>query len=390
MVSRFISTSLFVLSMLAVGWSNPASVRCCADEVAQKSAVLLKNGNVVQGVVREGVGWIIIDQSETDRLRVPTSEVSCWAPDVRGLYDFKRDRRGADDLPGLLRDIRWCIHNELFDLAAEELIRAARISPDHPELESLEKFLRRSHESAMRGDRLPRKDNDRSSTAPKPQERRDTLVIAAPESRPDLSGSAAEDAPSDEDPSDPLVTNEAAISGFAKEVQPLLLNGCAASGCHGAYAENPLRLIRPLNGQMASARISGLNLQSVLPYLDRQRPGQSPLLTYRGPGHSDRMKSVTADRRLEARIVAWIRRFAPPPDIAGAAGKPADEPPAIQRVSNEVEATADRSTPTTSPASVRAKPKPLPAVEDPFDPEIFNRRFHAPRIAGEGQPSPGG
>jgi hypothetical protein len=363
-----------ILVFVASGPFHAAKPVLAGDEPSPEVAVLLRNGNVLFGRVQEGLGWIRIEQSPKDHVRVATAEVCCWAPDVRGLYSYKRDRRDPQDLDAFFRDIRWSIRHKLFDLAAEDLVQASRLAPGHPQLRSLEQLLRDTHEQSLRAASSTGSSAVRADDQVRPVhaiERRDTLV-------PFSTASSAPDSTSTEGVPASAVMSEAAVRSFARDVQPLLLSGCAAAGCHGSVAENQLRLQKPPVGQLANAHATVLNLRTVLQYLDRTQPSASPLLTYAGPGHETRQLSPSAEQLLRERIERWMKQHVPKPAAAAAAPtSPSPQPTAGQK-------SAEPSSAVSHHSSGPAKPTPLPPVEDPFDPEIFNRRFHSSRIVQEG------
>jgi hypothetical protein len=223
---------------------------------------------------------------------------------------------------------------------------------------------------------------------------------------------------------------------FTQTVQPLLMNNCTASGCHGPLSTNNLRLIRVSTADAANRRSTQRNLQAVLQYVDRNNPLQSELLKVPAAPHGTAKNAVFTERRSMQylRLADWVACFGTedslpldemllpnpaaeemPDDSISApkllsrdaqtakpmahARKPKNSPPAPDSASSGVsqasfqEPPADfldsksirpsktplaapKRQPTLSSKVQRGAPLPKTDSQDPLDPDVFNRRYH--------------
>jgi hypothetical protein len=169
-------------------------------------------------------------------------------------------------------------------------------------------------------------------------------------------------------------------------------------------------------GSLPNRRITQRNLYSVLGLINHDRPADSPLLQAPIRPHGTARAPIFTDRSLAQykQMVDWVYRVAqaPPPSEAGTAGLLGSPDPAVQPAAYESPFDAERDSaepgkfagfsgeraaavPTagrSSPKHGRSEPvrgarrsehsvKPgasaPPTAADPFDPEVFNRRFGA-------------
>jgi len=153
-----------------------------------------------------------------------------------------------------------------------------------------------------------------------------------------------------------------AVETFTQVVQPLLMNHCTSSGCHGPQSETHFHLMRtPLN-QPAGRRLTQRNLQAVLEYVDYNAPSSSRLLAVVSGPHGPVRAGTFTDRQAGQykRIADWVNLVTRqpagaelPPTIGFDSGaKPAA--PAAE------ESTAPR---TLTPAALRARQLARPSRE---------------------------
>jgi hypothetical protein len=178
------------------------------------------------------------------------------------------------------------------------------------------------------------------------------------------------------------------------------MNHCATAGCHGPQSDSGLRLLRSPTGRSASRRITQRNLYSVLPFVDRDNPACSRLLTVPSGPHGDAKHAIFSEHQTAQykRIADWTNQLAqqtapespltlhpaaqfepvnpipiePPPQVLSQDARKAHPLPAKTQ-----EKTAKRG--ATRKSTAEAAPIGQPA--DPFDPDVFNRRYAPERTA---------
>lgn len=343
--------------------------------------VLLRNGEVLSGsIARTGDYYHVSKPGSEIRLKV--AEVDRVANSLSELYEEKRRRL----MPGKLQDCldlaEWCLAQRLLKQATAELAAAAAIDSRHPRIGLIQ--------------------------------RRITLAERPPEEH------AAPAATVDRGPSkealDRLVRGlpAHAVESFTSTIQPLLVNNCTTSGCHGPTSPGKLRLLRLSLTGPANRRVTQRNLYAVWQSVNMNDPAASPLLT--APIHPHGKVKVPIFSGHGAaqyrQLVAWVyvatRQRRPPPPA-----EPEEPPPSVPLLASKKKTSQRRPAPaapadtpaaaldepaaTSEPDSEALAPPDLAADDtpakksrsqetpddeyvpvDPFDPEVFNRRYLRP------------
>jgi hypothetical protein len=188
------------------------------------------------------------------------------------------------------------------------------------------------------------------------------------------------------------------VENFTQTIQPLLINHCAAAGCHGPQSPSEFQLLRIPHGRPPSRRLTQRNLQAVLAWVDRKDPATSPLLTrpIRPHGRAEKAVFSEAEAAQYRWMADWVCQLAerPAPKVPETVASN-EEPPVramlaeLQELDSRLPAAPDASDPQPAadsnfgrqepsiPVSSVKRGAPLPVFVpvDPFDPEIFNRRY---------------
>ncbi len=376
-----------------VGTKNDAM-----NEAKVQACVLLKNDNVLFGRARQLGEFVMVTTAAGGEVRLPRVSVACWAENIRDLYQFRVDQRGKPSLQSHLRDARWCVRYDLYDLAAKELIAARRIDSNNKEAVVLENRLR-------------------NLVAPRPVVksaairigRGQTAIFADSENevRPAAFGA---------DHSEAVDFDPDMVRRFASHIQPMLINRCGI--CHQTMArtvdnqipETKWHLLIPSVGSRASAAITRSNLQGLISYVDAQSPQNSPLLVMATTDHGgstaplsqrnnkaiqslDYWVKIAADSLRNGKEITWEQGMAAQNvqrDISRERkAVPSSSIPSLVTMDSALDRALGESIgpstdePGVLPAKelpehgVKSAPHRLPPVSNPFDPDLFNRRFHA-------------
>jgi len=338
----------------------------------QEGALLLRNGNVLQGtIVRSGDRYYVSIRG--GQLVVKAGEVRFLCRDLNEAY--LRQQKGVveDQIGDRLKLAQWCLRNRLFDEAADELVAAKSIDADNRRLAMLERQLKFARRKPLR-----KATPVLTETVPSPDELA-RLIRGMP------SGTVHE---------------------FAKSIQPLLINGCSTSHCHTERSTSKFKLLRTLANRPPSRRLTQRNLHSTLMLLDLNDVSSSRLLTTLLKPHGGMKAPIYTDPNAPGyqRLVQWCEEVAnrsaasAPQEVrqrtapllqrsAGSAaagnsretsGKPsartARGPAKAKRPSIDDPLHQERKPPTDPPSEKSARLAP----RDEFDPEIFNRRYLRP------------
>jgi hypothetical protein len=347
--------------------------------------LLLRNGQVLEGdVIQSGDRYhVVVDGGE---ITVRTSDVDLLCRSLRDAYQQKRARLRLGSAGDHAELARWCQQVGLVDCAVRELADARAIDPTHPTIRLVQRRVQ------MAIDPLP-------SVKPS-DERADPCVSSA-----DL---------------DRMVRGmpPGTVEDFTQTVQPLLLNHCSAAGCHGGHTRSRFRLLRAAPDGSPSRRLTQRNLYATLESIDWDDPSASPLLTAPTRPHASARAPIFADQQFAQykQIVDWVYRVAqappPPPEeeVAAASHEGSDDrlPEGLPALFTSPGSSGETPVPSSDQeGDVRtAEPVRDPLFEaetglpsgdletidrqetsdqdaslphfapaDPFDPEIFNRRF---------------
>jgi hypothetical protein len=179
-----------------------------------------------------------------------------------------------------------------------------------------------------------------------------------------------------------------AVEDFTTGIQLLLLNRCGTNACHGSLANTQFRLMRPLKDQALPRRLTQRNLYATLKMIDMADPDASPLLTVpRGPHGGEKEGLFTGKQDAQwVQLRDWVRLAAQPREsseaadfasdaaTSGAAAAPERSMALRPATTDSPEGDIHRS--IYSPAAAAKEAAVEPAPRDPFDPEVFNRRYH--------------
>ncbi|NOX56884.1 MAG: hypothetical protein GXP27_21075 [Planctomycetes bacterium] len=316
-----------------------------------------------------------------------TDQVLCEASSLRDAYQKLRRSIPHPTAAQHTALARWCLLHELYEEARRELMAALGQNPDH---QTAREMLRKL-------------DSVLGRTEIRPLDSSGALVEQA---REQLEARALGGLPRE------------LARQYAETIQPLLLNKCAAGACHGPYEQRSFRLIR-LRPSRSHRVFAEQNLATVLRFLDREKPNQSPLLVRCTDGHDGRPRELfagPAGRQQLLRLRKWVAAVtaamtsdsqagASPFELLTSQEATATEPAGINRESSPIPGVPRTSSlsapiePTVPIASASgdsasrlaeptkaASPFPTPrarrttntaprhAASDPFDPERFNRR----------------
>ena len=343
-----------------------------ADEPRQTSlsarssgpCVLLRNQNVLFGKARQQGQEVIVTRDDGTEFKLPRQEVMCWANSVRDLHQYRVDHRPKGNVRIHEDDARWCLKYGLNDLAAKEINTIYQLDPGNAVAIVLSNQLAR----ALRPKALP----DRDPLRPK------ALAVADPgmaqqEIQPltkNSTHSKVQLASHAEPTKIDYPVDGQELRWFARHAQPVFLNRCVR--CHDSSSDRKWKLSDPAIGSRPSTTMTNDNIVSTLRFVDRSQPLQSVIRSRATDGHGG-IRGTLGTRNGSALqgLDNWLSNLKA--DRAGSLSKlkPSD-------AEFKPSASAAKSIPAgVKPIAKQAgSVRRLPEVANPFDPEIFNRRYH--------------
>lgn len=321
------------------------------DDARSGPCVLLKNDHVLFGVAHQRGEFVVIEKQDGSRIQLERTKVACWASSLRGLYRYRTDNRRSHDAKSHLYEARWCMRHDLPDLATRELQAVYRLDPANREADQIVKQLRRASEK-------PRMDPT------------DPAI-------PGIDGSAVQLASHETTASEETPFDSATLHRFARHVQPLLVNRCGS--CHNSESSHGWKIQTPAFGSRPSARITAANLAATMRYVNTSDPQQSELLTRALDGHAGKTLTLGPRAVKPTKSLQWWLRSAQSSSQQKTGGLQALQTPIDADEMRQI--GDDDQEPASNVALEEPDDEPksdgrLPTVKNPFDPEIFNRRFH--------------
>jgi hypothetical protein len=360
-----------------------------------RELLILRNGQIFEGRIEKIKDQYLVDASDS-QVKVRAADVEFVCRSLEEAYLRKRAVIQDGNWRDHLELARWCQKHEMLKPARDELAAAEAISPNNP----LADMLRRQMETAEEPAEKPEKKFFREEIS---NEELDHMVRGLPPGTVEL---------------------------YTQIVQPVLMNNCTASGCHGQQSQTAFRLYRTSTGEQANRRLTQRNLYNVLRYIDRENPAESPLLIVPSKPHGTAKTAIFSEHRAGqfGRMVEWAVELGPadysmpdeidaPPrllsreamqakPLAATRKNHARPIPVAEPDSDEVQPasyqeppaeflqssgqTKTAKTPKQSPKPPiegkikRGAPIPKNEPKDAFDPDVFNRRYHKQDNPSEG------
>lgn len=326
--------------LLTACGAPPESISAEPDST-REGMLLLWTGRTVQGrIVKNGDSYSV--RRSTGEMFVPAGQVRLECRDLVDAYHKLHAALPPDDIEERLLLARWCLTNQLFPQARQEVSDALSLEPGRADIREMLRKLD------------------------------DTMVSQqSPEKKPELPDRAAQAAKSagfDAKDIESLggLSRESAQT-FMRRIQPILMNGCALAGCHTADVTNDFRLQRTSIGSDAGRAVMERNLAAVLRFVDRENPRASPLLTVPQQGnHGRRGGQAFAGTRAKEQSTEmrdWVLKVVKEQSRPGSA-------PQATRVGNSHNAGSSGKSAVLQ--------KPVNNSSDPFDPAEFNRSAEPP------------
>jgi hypothetical protein len=334
--------------------------------------LVLRNGEVLEGHITHADGAYTVEV-QGGRIRIKDADADVLCSSLEDGYRRKRALIQVGNVYHHLELAQWCLRHHLPGPTAVELADARVADPNNQMIAVLQHRLKVALEP-------PPPSNGTPVAAGPSNAELDRMVRGMPHQ---------------------------VVETFTQSVQPMLLNHCTGSGCHGPQAESGLRLLRVPTSKLATRRITQRNLFCVLQYVDRDNPAHSRLLSAAAKPHGTLRNPVFNERQASQfqRLIEWVN------DVAGrsATDQPAsvvpaeyDEPTPDAKPSSRGSAregrksrgsaserrSAQRGANSASKAKPKkdAAPRPTDPPGDPFDPDAFNRQ-NSPEEEGKQPPA---
>jgi hypothetical protein len=332
------------IATIALLLSASLSARAAEPALQPQHAVLvLKNKQVLEGDITPAGDYYLVSLGKTGHIRLAAKEVEMVCRDLHEAYEKKAAGINAKSVAAHVDLAEWCLRQSLHEETRSELAAAREIEPDYRRIGDLEKRL------------------EFATTATVPSSTH-TVPTVATVGTQQLDRAMKELPPG-------------TVEHFTAVVQPILMDRCGNARCHGGDVVPRFQLLQPVAGKIPSRRFTQRNLFSTLGIVNKEVADDSELLTMALKAHGPFGKAAfkSEEDRQYREVAEWITSLRPIPKQAPPAtmntaqvGKPRNQMGPF-KPGEKPSANAEATKPATDAAA---------AQRDPFDPEIFNRRFH--------------
>ncbi|MEX0794450.1 MAG: hypothetical protein WD045_15045 [Pirellulaceae bacterium] len=371
---KILPQKLLLIALLGLVWGPTVAESDEPFHRPVEGVLLLANGNVLRGMITQEGGHYVCAVDEKSLIRIPDKSVQIACRDMQEAYDYRKSRLAPLNLSRELDLLEWTLKVGMLDMAAIHLGVVSRSEPDHPRVQQ----LGRRYEVAV---------------APKPEISSTAAMPAEPHGIPEFSTRETEARLVDS-------LHPSAVQYFTGTVQPLLLNGCSATTCHGQSTTTKFQLTQFDNIRSIPRRLTLQNMESTLRAASEQSDSDKKFLEFAARAHGARGGKALEPNQL-AVLQFWLRNTVQKRSSQEAVATQRQPPnTGVRPVSFEqpISGSAPPQSPMSQPSHDESAPSsatppgmfPLedvnpvaevpkrgePAPRDAFDPEIFNRKYH--------------
>jgi hypothetical protein len=309
------------------------------------SLVILRNGEILEGQIQSTKNDRVTVCMPRGEISLRQAEVDVIADNLDDAYALKLTKIPPTDVESHLDLAAWCIRHGLLGSAATELSTAMSIQPRHPRIAIIHRRLQQTIEQQQtaQGTELPPEPETRTAESPsaKPrdsqeqqaQRNADESSVWPPRTTGSLASKndAKQEKPRreavDQDrksiyatskrvqPRDTITEIERlvrtlpteAVESFTSVAQPILVNGCATTGCHAPGNTTTFTLLRLPANRPVSRRLTQRNLYNVVQLVDFKRPADSSLFKMAKEPHGPLKTPALGEAQSAYReLVQWV------------------------------------------------------------------------------------
>ncbi len=240
--------------------------------------LVLHNGNILRGKVqlKDKLYQVHLPNGQ---LQVRAEQVEMFCETLDQAYQHRRKARGGSTPDTHLELAGWCLRHSLLDYAKQELVEAETLDPKHPRLAFLQRHYQQTLKMAVRKkQRLAQATEVPAQPAPNPK----TLEKAPKWAR----------------------------TLFVRQIQPLVVQSCATTGCHQCGSDANFQLNRLALDGAGHPKVTLQNLAATLEQINWQTADQSTLLERASQAHGKLGISTPLPPHKLKVLEGWIEQLA--------------------------------------------------------------------------------
>jgi len=303
---------------------------------------------VLEGDVTPAGDYYLVSLGKTGQVRLAAKDVEMVCRTLHEAYERKAAAITSPSAASHVDLAEWCLRQSLLDEARMELAAARTIESEYRRIADVEKRLE-----------FAAKPTAEKTTAPR------TASSVATVGAQQLERTMRELPPG-------------TVEHYTAVIQPILMDRCGNARCHGSSSTAQFQLLQPIPGKVPSRRFTQRNLFATLAIVNKEVADDSQLLAMATKPHGpvERAAFKSEDDRQYREIVEWIQSLRPIPKQSPPATVTTNQPATRRQVGNTGEIPGPHATDDERPAANKPERSP-PMGRDPFDPEVFNRRYHS-------------
>jgi hypothetical protein len=281
-------------------------------------SILLQNGNVLTGQIRCQGSRVVIGMDRNSSLTLDDKQIDAIGPDVLSLYEHQRKGVRVWGTGEHWHLAHWCIKQGLLEKAIVHYEAIEAQGASTPQFKQIEHMLREALLADEKVRKAIGIQPSQVDSQIKTDDHSQSTVVQASAEIPKLKEIPSQSKAPNGLHSGLLEHDDWArheIPGYIRKVfqtsvVPILVARCGQSGCHGMLGKSEFHIYQPIGDQAAS--ILAKDLDSVLRYIDRDHVHESPLLAYASQSHgiqkNPSLNPARADEReLIERISRWVK-----------------------------------------------------------------------------------
>lgn len=254
------------------------------NTVGEQQVVLLKNTRCLTGAVRRVGDQVVIETAGGIKITQRASDVEFIGKDLEDVYQYKIKRFTRLGSGEHFQLTRWSLSVGLNAHAAEHYLELNKLAGDHPSVRQLGIEVR---EQLLKDDQF-RNYLGMPSVAAAAQQAESSKVQ-----------------PASTDHVEEQVIHPSVVTMFSRQVQPVMLNRCGQSGCHGMSTTTQLKILQPLGS--GNARITEQNCRSAANFLQTDETQLSLLVRKAITAHG--MQKTPAITSQETRLIEMLQSW---------------------------------------------------------------------------------
>lgn len=390
--------SLLILAILLFPIPSVAS--------AQSHVVVLKNGNVLKGIVNDEKIRVEVRTTGASLIVLQSDEVDFICNSMFEAYQLVQASSDPNSVDAQKEVFFWCMRHRLYEQARSQIDLLQLMPIKASDLDYLNRqlnvaFAQKNRQANSKrlplaaGEELahPNVGDNPNGEVRQVNFEQDLKILPLPKN---LANQQLLAPMPDTVPKEPELHVASAreieelsrsFSGksnsqYKRHVEPQLIRNCYLGGCHNAQ-QKKMPLLSFGRGVPISKRLSQRNLYSIIQYVDLEHPLESPLYQFAQTAHAGMEEPAYKAGRNQLRILKeWLLSIATPEaqrHHLAQQRKMAQEQNAMENRlpgENVIQQVGAALTDSSVPAVPNLTPRGNVFVpRDPFDPEIFNRKY---------------